>query len=236
MDDAGEQASPAGWYPDPSGGEGQRYWDGSAWTDQYAGTADLAVGAAPPAAAGSAWYRRPMFLLPAILVVVAVVAFFVFRSSGDDSGGGGASALEATLAVAVADDLIGKGSKSLGAKVPEQFPKDFPLPADAKVIAAFASASGEDTISVTFTTNEPDPDHFVRDRLAAAGYETSSDFRLSLGTSEETGKCSSLRLTNGFFRDGDLVGLISTSDADEEDNCKATISVAVGPDVNRSGR
>lgn len=26
-------AQPAGWYPDPSG-EGQRYWDGQAWTDQ----------------------------------------------------------------------------------------------------------------------------------------------------------------------------------------------------------
>ncbi|MGH9277895.1 MAG: DUF2510 domain-containing protein, partial [Acidimicrobiales bacterium] len=23
----------AGWYPDPSGGSGQRYWDGTRWTD-----------------------------------------------------------------------------------------------------------------------------------------------------------------------------------------------------------
>ena len=28
--------TPAGWYPDPSGAPGQRYWDGTAWTDQEA--------------------------------------------------------------------------------------------------------------------------------------------------------------------------------------------------------
>lgn len=25
--------SPSGWYPDPAGGAGYRYWDGEAWTD-----------------------------------------------------------------------------------------------------------------------------------------------------------------------------------------------------------
>lgn len=28
--------SPAGWYPDPSGVAGQRYFDGQQWTDQFA--------------------------------------------------------------------------------------------------------------------------------------------------------------------------------------------------------
>ena len=28
-----QQAPPAGWYADPDGGGGQRYWDGNAWTD-----------------------------------------------------------------------------------------------------------------------------------------------------------------------------------------------------------
>src|SRR5688572_22566991 len=26
-------AAPAGWYPEPSGAEGQRWWDGTGWTD-----------------------------------------------------------------------------------------------------------------------------------------------------------------------------------------------------------
>ncbi len=30
---AAPATTPAGWYPDPSGAGGQRYWDGSAWTD-----------------------------------------------------------------------------------------------------------------------------------------------------------------------------------------------------------
>jgi hypothetical protein len=28
--------TPAGWYPDPDGGAGQRYWDGTAWTEHRA--------------------------------------------------------------------------------------------------------------------------------------------------------------------------------------------------------
>ena len=39
---------PAGWYPDPNG-EGQRYWDGAAWTEHTA----PAAAAASPAAEGT---------------------------------------------------------------------------------------------------------------------------------------------------------------------------------------
>jgi hypothetical protein len=31
-----QPAAPAGWYPDPSGASGQRYWDGVRWTDHVA--------------------------------------------------------------------------------------------------------------------------------------------------------------------------------------------------------
>jgi len=31
-----EQLPPPGWYPDPAGSAGFRYWDGSAWSDQPA--------------------------------------------------------------------------------------------------------------------------------------------------------------------------------------------------------
>lgn len=29
-----DTAAPSGWYPDPAGGGGQRYWDGARWTQQ----------------------------------------------------------------------------------------------------------------------------------------------------------------------------------------------------------
>ncbi|SPM41239.1 hypothetical protein MNAB215_3444 [Mycobacterium numidiamassiliense] len=32
---------PAGWYPDPSGARGQRYFDGAEWTPHYASTLSL---------------------------------------------------------------------------------------------------------------------------------------------------------------------------------------------------
>jgi hypothetical protein len=35
--------TPAGWYPDPDGTGGQRYWDGSAWTDQRSPAAPTAA-------------------------------------------------------------------------------------------------------------------------------------------------------------------------------------------------
>jgi hypothetical protein len=40
---------PAGWYPDPSGGQGQRWWDGTQWTDHL--SAPAAAAAAYPATA-----------------------------------------------------------------------------------------------------------------------------------------------------------------------------------------
>lgn len=32
--ESGQQLPPSGWYPNPQG-EGERYWDGARWTDQY---------------------------------------------------------------------------------------------------------------------------------------------------------------------------------------------------------
>jgi hypothetical protein len=40
---------PAGWYPDPSGQPGQRWWDGSAWTEQTQQAPSAAPGSGYPA-------------------------------------------------------------------------------------------------------------------------------------------------------------------------------------------
>src|SRR3954451_9620822 len=38
----------AGWYPDPQGGGGQRYWDGAAWTEHVQPGAEAAPPPPPP--------------------------------------------------------------------------------------------------------------------------------------------------------------------------------------------
>jgi hypothetical protein len=43
-------STPAGWYPDPDGSGGQRYWDGTVWTDQRAPAAPPPVEPPPPVA------------------------------------------------------------------------------------------------------------------------------------------------------------------------------------------
>jgi hypothetical protein len=40
--------TPAGWYPDPDGSRGQRYWDGSAWTEHRSPEPARAAGSAEP--------------------------------------------------------------------------------------------------------------------------------------------------------------------------------------------
>jgi hypothetical protein len=39
---------PAGWYPNPSQGSGERYWDGNGWTDQFRGVSGNAAGSGVP--------------------------------------------------------------------------------------------------------------------------------------------------------------------------------------------
>ena len=48
---------PANWYPDPSGGQYLRFWDGAAWTTHTRPTPDPLIAAGAPAAA-------PMILYP----------------------------------------------------------------------------------------------------------------------------------------------------------------------------
>jgi hypothetical protein len=70
-----------GWYPDPSGGPGQRYWDGT-WTGDFR--------ALPPPAQEPAPTRRsvhPAFAFLAVisLLVTALPAIAIFGSSDSNS-------------------------------------------------------------------------------------------------------------------------------------------------------
>ena len=77
----------AGWYPDPSGAAGQRYWDGLAWTD---------VRVSPPAAE-PAERRFTIHYGFALLAVFSLIGTLLFgipllaSASDPDSGGVGAT-------------------------------------------------------------------------------------------------------------------------------------------------
>jgi uncharacterized protein YxjI len=50
---------PAGWYPDPAGSGGSRWWDGQAWTDSLSGPAPAATAAAP----GPSLHDQPVLVV-----------------------------------------------------------------------------------------------------------------------------------------------------------------------------
>ena len=64
-------STPAGWYPDPDGSGGQRYWDGSAWTEHRSPaaeatqpTAEPSAPAEPQAPAGPPGSEQPTAVVP----------------------------------------------------------------------------------------------------------------------------------------------------------------------------
>jgi len=56
---------PPGWYPDPSGGPGQRYWDGSKWTDVNVPSTPPPIG--PPIARRSASPLKVLLIIGAVM-------------------------------------------------------------------------------------------------------------------------------------------------------------------------
>ena len=72
----GAGGTPPGWYPDTAGGHRLRYWDGSAWTDQYVDQPDesTAPAAAPSVPATGADRTRLIALLAGFAALVIGVA------------------------------------------------------------------------------------------------------------------------------------------------------------------
>jgi hypothetical protein len=59
---------PAGWYPDPDRPHSQRFWDGTAWTDQIAPMAETA-GAVETARSAITWPKVTAFLGAAAIII-----------------------------------------------------------------------------------------------------------------------------------------------------------------------
>ena len=86
--------TPAGWYPDPDGGDSLRYWDGTAWTEHRHASGsqpETAVDAPPTQASNSNEDKRSrrravIAVLGGLLVVALVIGGLVLLSGGDDDG------------------------------------------------------------------------------------------------------------------------------------------------------
>jgi hypothetical protein len=71
------EVPPAGWYPDPSGGPGQRYWDGQAWRAETPQPSPGDI-SSPPGDQGTRRGRSPALItLVVVLVAVIVVGLVV---------------------------------------------------------------------------------------------------------------------------------------------------------------
>ncbi|MGV0789862.1 DUF2510 domain-containing protein [Mycolicibacterium sp. XJ2] len=88
--------SPAGWYPDPDGAIGQRYWDGSTWTE-HRSPGPTSQPAEPPSAIEPPMHAEPrsndnrtlltQYLAVCgalLLVLILALAYGLFRDDNDD--------------------------------------------------------------------------------------------------------------------------------------------------------
>jgi hypothetical protein len=60
MTDSTSNLPPAGWYPDPAGSGRTRWWDGRAWTEQFAETGQPAYVAAPQPYSPNVYSGQPI--------------------------------------------------------------------------------------------------------------------------------------------------------------------------------
>lgn len=84
------ESAPAGWYPDPKNPGQQRYWDGSAWTSNFAPGSAAAAPAA--GAVKKPLYKRTWFVVVAVLIGLGLI--------GNMIGGGTSKASEPTPSTA----------------------------------------------------------------------------------------------------------------------------------------
>jgi hypothetical protein len=82
--------TPAGWYPDPDGSDGQRYFDGQSWTEHRAAAAPVEahpLDAGRPAQASGSNMKVIGGVLAAVVVLVVVGVAAVVLTMKSDRGG-----------------------------------------------------------------------------------------------------------------------------------------------------
>ena len=178
-----------GWYPDPAGGTGQRFFDGTNWTDQ---TAPHPSYFSPPAQPGSLQSTRKSGASKGILtlvgIIVAVVALVSMCTSGSNSASsnkedsspssqsasGGAASEGATLGDEVRD---GKFAFVVNSVAPSDSAFGGNPPRGKWIIA---------DVTVTNIGNEPQS-FFVQNQklFDAQGREYAADSTASMDMNEE---------------------------------------------------
>jgi hypothetical protein len=96
--------TPAGWYPQADGQ--QRYWDGAAWTDNYAPAAATAAAVAPK----KPWFKKKRVIIP-LLGLAGIIAIA-------STSGGGSTETQAVQTDAAAPANPAPAAKAPAAKAP----------------------------------------------------------------------------------------------------------------------
>ncbi len=80
-------SAPAGWYPDPSGGAGLRFWDGRTWTNQTQQTPAPLSGPPGPGPGRSRGGLIAAVIGAVLLLLVTVLVVRALRPSSNDEAG-----------------------------------------------------------------------------------------------------------------------------------------------------
>ena len=145
MSDINEVAPAAGWYPDPIGGEFQRWWDGAAWTDRMADAPDAELQLAASENADDNFVSEP------------AAAATVYELDGAALGSFVADEPEFFVPTAPEADLFDSApstptwsidAPSEGSPMPVDFPVSIDTPADAPAEPVFAWNLGSPAESV----------------------------------------------------------------------------------------
>lgn len=107
-------STPAGWYPDPSGARGQRYWDGLRWTEHRTDQPTMA----PPGALAPALPPAKKRKVWPWIVGVVLALFLIGAVSGhsSESGTSSTSASHTPTTAKVSASIAGVGQEARDGK------------------------------------------------------------------------------------------------------------------------